>query len=153
MNKILILLMLISSFSIAGETVLMNPNDVKLGSVLHSELSEALLKRIRTLSDTFEIVDGISYEKSVDLYKRDLDPESNIVIYEEMARVYNKFCASRCSTQDERMDVYRLVLLRSMFSNEETLKRANLKAVSTSEAVKIVGLYKLKEQPIVVIQK
>ncbi|MCJ8312960.1 MAG: hypothetical protein HRU38_12305 [Saccharospirillaceae bacterium] len=50
-----------------------------------------MLVRIKNTTDTFEIVDAITYEMAVDLYKRDYDPESILVIWEEMARVYNDF--------------------------------------------------------------
>jgi len=132
----------------------MDPNDIQLHPTVHESLPPPkMLKRIKVLSDTFEIVDGISYEQSVGLYKRDLNPEPNIVIYEEMARVYNEFCKNRCATQPERMDVYRLVLLRSMFPGNEALKRASLSTVSEKEANQILADYKLKAEPIPVIQK
>jgi hypothetical protein len=142
----------LSYFSYAEKVVEMDPNDIDMGGLIHESLPESLLKRIKYLSDTFEIVDGISYEESVDLYKRDLNPEANIVIYEEMARVYNKFCENRCLDQEERMDVYRLVLLRSMYSSEEAINKVNLSKVSKSEAIKILANYKLKEEPIAVYE-
>lgn len=95
----------------------------------------------------------MSYEKAVDLYKRDLDPESNLVIWEEMARVYNLFCKSRCGTAAERMDVYRALLLRSMLPNEQALARLQAKVITASEASNIVSQYKLEAKPIDVIQK
>lgn len=153
MKKVLIILLFISQASFSESTVEIDPSELQIGPIIHETLPPELLKRIKNISDTFEIVDGIGYCESVDLYKRDLNPEANIVIYEEMARVYKKFCKNRCTTQNERMDVYRLVLLRSMFPENEVLERVHLNVVNKSEAINILKNYKLKAEPITVIQK
>ncbi len=152
MNKFLTILLLFSSSALSADTVEIDPNEVQFNSIQHESLSPELLKRIKALSNTFEIVDGVTYEQSVDLYKRDLDPESNIVIFEEMARVYNQFCNNRCTTDIERQDVYKLVLLRSMFPDNEVLQRIKLNIVKVHEAKTILAGYKLKPEPIKVIQ-
>jgi hypothetical protein len=131
----------------------MDPNDIQVNGYVHKSLPDGLLVRIKATTDTFEIVDGMSYEKAVDLYKRDLDPESNLVIWEEMARVYNIFCKTRCGTAAERMDVYRALLLRSMFSDKQALARLEPKVISTNEAASIISQYNLEAKPIDVIQK
>ena len=110
------------------------------------------MKRIKATTDVFEVVDGTSFEKAVDLYKRDLDPESNLIIWEEMARIYKNFCISRCSTHAEKMDVYRALLLRSMFNKEDALARLKLKVITRKEAKSIVSQYRLEAKPIDVIQ-
>ncbi|WP_434341113.1 hypothetical protein [Motilimonas cestriensis] len=148
------LLMIVSLACFAEDKVMeMDPNDIQMNGYVHKSLPEELLSRIKATTDTFEIVDGISYEKAVDLYKRDLDPESNLVIWEEMARVYNLFCKSRCGTAAERVDVYRALLLRSMLPNEQALARLQAKVITASEAANIVSQYKLEAKPIDVIQK
>ncbi len=149
-KKYLLSLLIVSSLLNAEESKIMDPNDIKMGQVLHEKLSNDLLKRIKSVTDVFEIVDGISYEESVNLYQRDLDPEANLVIYEEMARVYKEFCSTRCSTQTERMDVYKLTLIRSMFEESEVLQRIDLNSLSQQEAISIIKSYKLKPEPIAV---
>lgn len=136
----------------AGQTVTVNPNDIQMSEYRHKELPPALLKRIKAVTDTFEIIDGISYDKAVDLYKRDLNPEENLVLWEEMAKGYKSFCAFRCKSPQERMDVYRLLLLRSMFNDKESLKRANLKVLQPSEATAVLKLYHLPPKPIEVVE-
>jgi len=135
-----------------GKTVIMDPNDVQLNDYVHKELPPELLKRIKATTDVFEVVDGTSFEKAVDLYKRDLYPESNLIIWEEMARVYKSFCKSRCSTHAERLDVYRALLLRSMFNEVDALARLKTKIITRMEAKIIVSQYKLKAKPIDVIK-
>ena len=152
--KVVILAINFSFLSLArGETITMNPNDIKLNNYVHKNLSPELLKRIKATTDVFEVIDGISYNEAVDLYKRDLDPESNLIIFEEMARVYKKICNSRCSTKAEKLDVYQILLLRSMFSSEETLSKLKTSVITRKQAEYIVSQYRLKAKPIDVIQK
>ncbi|BCG24271.1 hypothetical protein TUM18999_24620 [Pseudomonas tohonis] len=140
------LAVLLTGHAAAAQTV--DPNSVRLNDRVHEQLSPQVLARIRAVTQVFEPIDGISYERAVDLYKR--DAEANLVIFEEMARVYREFCASRCSRPEERMDVYRLVLLRSMYSFAETLRQAQLDVLSKAEAQAIVDAYRLKAIPITV---
>jgi hypothetical protein len=147
------ILILSQAVNAQDNIVTMDPNQIQMNGYVHEKLPEEMLKRIKVTTDTFEAVDGISFEKAVDLYKRDLDPEANLVIWEEMARVYNIFCKSRCETASERKEVYRALLLRSMFSNQEALARLQPKSLSVMEAQSIISQYKLAAKPIDVIQK
>jgi hypothetical protein len=150
--RYIIFIVLVSGIqSVFAEKI--DPNKVQLGHYIHKELPPALLARIKATTDTFEIVDGITYEQSVDLYKRDLDPESNLVIWEEMARAYKVFCQSRCKTAAERKDVYRALLLRSMYSEQETLSNFKPEVITESEAKSIISQYKLDAKPIDVYQE
>jgi hypothetical protein len=133
--------------------VTMDPDEIQISDYMHEKLPQEMLSRIKITTDTFEIVDGISYANAVDLYKRDLDPESDLVIWEEMARVYNMFCESRCETDAERKEVYRALLLRSMFTSQESISKLQPTALSIEEAKSIISQYRLKAQPIVVYKK
>lgn len=147
-------LMIFSIGSFAdNKAIEIDSNQIQINGYVHKSLSEDLLLRIKVTTDTFEIVDGMSYLQVVDLYKRDLDPESNLVIWEEMARMYNIFCESRCRTAEERMDVYRTLLLRSMFSDVQSMARLQLKVISTKEAVNLISQYRLEAKPIDVVQQ
>ena len=141
-------LLFVSSQLLAEETTLVDPKEIQYNHYMHDSLPEELLVRIKATTDIFESIDGVSYEKAIDLYKRDLDPESNLEIWEEMVRVYKLFCTDRCSEQEEKNDVYRTLLTRSMFNNEETLVRIELQSISKKEAKEIVSMYKLKAIPI-----
>ena len=148
---------LILSFPVAvhaqEKVITMDPKQIQLSGYMHESLTQDMLRRIKVTTDTFEVVDGVSYEKAVDLYKRDLDPESNLVIWEEMARVYNIFCKTRCNTAAKRKEVYLALLLRSMFTSEESIARLQPNVLSLTEAKSIVSQYKLEAKPIDVIQQ
>jgi len=141
------------SLAPAQQTAVMDPDKIQMGPYRHSRLPATLLQRIRATTDTFESIDGVTYEEAVDLYKRDLNPEENLLLWEEMAKAYKSFCRDRCATSEERMDVYRTLLLRSMFSNEEVLTRSDLKVLSSTEAKEIMQLYTLPPKPIDVVQE
>jgi len=132
---------------------IIDPNKIQLNSHVYKKLSPELLTRIKATTDVFEIVDGMSYKKVVDLYKRDLDPESNLIIWEEMARVYKLFCKSRCKNHAERMDVYRALLLRSMYTDSNALKNLKTNVITRKEAKNIISQYRLEAKPIDVIKK
>ena len=136
---ILSILLVTSISSLAEKTVTMNPKDIQFSKYHHKELSPDLLRRIKATTDVFERIDGL-----VDLYKRDLNPEENLVLSEEMVRAYKGFCKStRCISPEERMDVYRTLLLRSIYSDSEVLKQSKFKALKPSEALDLMKLYRL----------
>lgn len=152
--QIVTILTLLATANVSvAETVTIDPNEVSLNEHIQSSLPPELLPRIKATTNVFQPVDGISYEQAVDLYKRDLNPESNLIIWEEMARVYTAFCAARCTSPEERIDVYRALLLRSMYSPEETIKKLQLNALNKAEVLSIINQYNLKPEPIPVVVK
>ena len=143
--------LLMPGFSSAQKPVTMNPNDIQFNGYHHKDLPSPLLKRIKATTDVFEPIDGLSFEKAVDLYKRDVNPEENLVLWEEMVRAYKIFCKARCSSPSERMDVYRALLLRSMYSDQEALKQAKLNVLQPHEALAAMKSYRLPPKPIEVV--
>jgi hypothetical protein len=136
----------------AQQPTVLNPNDVQISPYRHNELPLQLLKRIRATTDVFARIDGLTYEKAVDLYKRDLNPEETLVLWEEMVRAYKSFCQSRCNTAPERMDVYRALLLRSMFEEQEAVRRTQPKTLTVMDVQSVVKLYRLPAKPIDVVK-
>ena len=136
----------------AQKATTIDPNQVQLSPRRHAELPASLLKRIRATTDVFEKIDGISYEQAVDLYKRDVNPEENLVLFEEMVRAYTLFCKSRCKSATEQKDVYRALLLRTGFDNAEAIRRTNPAVLTNAEVGSVVKLYRLPAKPIEVVK-
>ena len=153
MIKQLTLIIFLLFFHALSNAEEMDPNEIQIGPILHESLPESLLVRIKALTDTFYEFDNIGYEQSVDLYKRDLDPESNILIYEEMARVYKGFCSKHCLSKAAKIEAYKLVLLRSMFPGLEALEKVSLSEITRKEAIELLNSYKLNAEPITVYEK
>lgn len=130
-----------------------DPNSIKASKYVHQSLPSNLLKRIKAITDVFETVDGISYEQAVDLYKRDLNPEKELVIFEEIAKVYQSYCNSHCKTKTEKEDVYRLLITRSMFTKKETLLLFKPMTLRKEQIEIILNQYTLAAEPITVTQK
>lgn len=129
-------------------TAVVDPNSIQASKYIHQSLPTNLLKRIKAIKDVFETVDGISYEQAVDLYRRDLNPEKELVIFEEIAKVYQSYCNSHCKTKTEKEDVYRLLVTRSMFTKKETLLRFAPMTLRKEQIESILNQYTLAAKPI-----
>lgn len=123
------------------------------GPIRHEVLGEELVERISRLQETFEEVDGSSLEEWIDNFRRDLDPESEVLVWEDMAAAYTKYCDGRDLALTEKQDVYSLVLLRSMMPSERVLGRAQLKLLSSEQAVEVLSGYPGQSKPITVIRE
>jgi hypothetical protein len=145
--------LLFSTLCGAEQITTIDPNLLQQSGYVHAKLPVNILARIKATTDVFELVDGINYEKAVDLYRRDVDPESNLVIFEEMARVYKDFCVKRCKLLAEKQDVYKALLIRSMYKTEQALSLFKPVVISRKEAELVIRQYRLEEQPIIVYKK
>ncbi|WP_394781437.1 hypothetical protein [Undibacterium sp.] len=111
------------------------------------ELAPAFLKRIHTITDAFEKIDGISYDQAVDLYKRDPDRNANLALWEEILKAYKSYCHFRCKTEVEQLDVYRVLLLRSMYTEDEALRQARPRILTPEQAKTLMRYYSLPPKP------
>lgn len=118
------------------------------GPVRHEQLSAAQMERIKKLQQTFSEVDPMPLEKWVDDFKRDLNPDRELRVYEGMAEAYTAYCSGRNLTPLAKQDVYQVVLLRSSAPDAEVLQQLNLKALSIDDAKEILKLYKAPPAPI-----
>ena len=134
--------------SVGPEIQMMDPNEIAFSDYQYESFPDAFLNRIKVTTDAFEEIDGVSFEQAVDLYRRDFDPESNIVIWEEMVRVYNLYCEKNSPTLAVKKDVYNTLLLASMFSKDEVLVRVNANNLSDIDIEQLVSSYSLAPEPI-----
>ena len=153
--KLLVAIALTSTCSVvlAQKTTIVDPNSIQLSPRRHAELPASLLERIRNTTNVFEKIDGISYAQAVDLYKRDLNPEENLLLFEEMAKAYLAFCKERCKSAAEQKEVYRALLLRTMFEHREAVRRAEPRVLTVAEVEQVVKLYRLPARPIPVVKE
>ena len=129
-----------------------NTNQIQRGPIQHDALPDDLLARIKAVHETFADVDETPLEKWIDDFKRDLDPESNIRIWEDTQIAYNSYCKDRNLTLEVRKEVFKIVLLRSMMSDNDVLERLELKHVSLDDVQIILAAYPSEPKPIDVIQ-
>jgi hypothetical protein len=128
------------------KTSVVDPKNIQSSKYVHQSLPTNLLKRIKSITDVFETVDGV-------IYKRNLNPEKELVIFEEIARVYKSYCKFHCKNKVEKEDVYELLITRSMFTKKETLLRFKPMTLRKEQIEIILNQYTLAAEPIDVIIK
>lgn len=125
-------------------------NQLHPGPIRHPTLTDAQVQRIKTLQQTFRDVDPMPLEKWLEDFKRDLNPEREIRIYEVMAKAYRDYSAGKKLTQQAKEDVFQVVLLRSGAPESEVLPRLKLKTLSLDDAKEILQHYNTAPVPVTV---
>jgi hypothetical protein len=137
-----------ASTSPGGQTQWIDPNKLEAGPIRHANLTDEQISRVRRLQKTFSEVDPSSVEKWTEDFRRDVNPEREMAIWESMATVYETFTATNSLTLAGKKEVYQIVLLRSGAPEGEVLKRLDLKILSEKDARAIMALFTSKPQPI-----
>src|ERR1035438_7027701 len=124
-------------FKLVRKTIRMS--DIQPGPILHKHLSPDLEERIRKLEPVFAEVYPNSHEEWLEGFQRDLNPESEVRIWEAFASAYQAFLAKRAVILPAKKEVF-LLLVTSGGTEEETLARVNLKHLSPNEAKELLRL-------------
>lgn len=114
---------------------------LKPGPIQHSQLTADQLERIKRLRQTFADVDESSLETWIDNFKRDANPDTEIAVWERIARAYQAYCSERDLSIEAKKEVQTVLLLRSMTSEEEVLKGSKLKLLSAEDAKEVMKRY------------
>jgi hypothetical protein len=129
---------------------LVDPNTIEQGSILNETLTDKQIEQITYLFETFKEVDSTPKEKWIDDFKKDLNPDNEIAIWMMMANAYNNFCDNKTISLDTKKEVFKLVLIRSSFPENEVLKQIDLTYLSEDEAKSILVAYTLDAEPITI---
>lgn len=119
-----------------------DPNELEPGPIRHESLPVDLLGRIRRIHDTFAEIDGISLEDRIDSFRRDVHPENEVALWELVAEAYRGFCKGRGLSAEAKREAYSVALMRSMTSEEEVLKRVQLKVLSKEAAMDLLRRFR-----------
>lgn len=114
-----------------------NPAELKPNSMQHEQLTEDQSQRIKKLHETFAEVDKSSMEMWFDNFKRDMNPDKEIAVWERIAKNYTNYTSQKETSPQLKEDVFQTLLMCSMSSDEETIKSLKLKILSQDEARKI----------------
>jgi len=112
-------------------------------------LTADMKRRLKAITDVFYKIDGISFERAVEINEEDANPEKNISIYEEMVRVYEEACSVRPMGHAEKQEIYNILLLRSFYDEQETISRIEPQILPRLEAISIIKQYRLAAEPAV----
>jgi hypothetical protein len=86
-------------------------SDIQPGPIRHPVLPDGFIERVRAFKATLGDVDAASLDQTIDNFKRDAHPESELVIWERIASMFAAYL-SRNPTTDRsiRKEVYSVLL-------------------------------------------
>jgi hypothetical protein len=105
------------------------------GPIWHETLSEQQLARIRRIKETFAEVDNRTLDKWIDGFRREPNIEREMGLCELMAMAYSRYVESHTLTLEGKNEVFKVVILRSMASEEEVLGHLDLKILTKEDAI------------------
>ncbi|MCW0219882.1 MAG: hypothetical protein OJI67_16270 [Prosthecobacter sp.] len=121
--------------------------DIQMGPIRHSQLSDELLARITAIEGKVAEVYPQTHEQWVEGFQRDMDPEIEIAIWENIASAYQTFTTPRNLSRPAKLEAFGLLLVRSS-SADMADSYSKLKHLSLPEAKELISLYSATPQPI-----
>lgn len=122
----------------AGSVQWVDPAELRLSPIRRERLSDEQMARLERIHETFADVDGMTLYDRLDGFLRDMNPDRELDIWETMAWHYERFVESRPLSHDAKQEAYKVVLMRSMASEEDVLERVPLSALSREEAIDLM---------------
>jgi outer membrane lipoprotein-sorting protein len=121
-----------------------NPKNIQISEVMHNSLTKEQIQKIEKIQSTLAEVHSVSLEETINIFKRDQNPESEINIWLQIANTYEWYLNSK-TKQDlkTKQEVFRLILSRSMMSEEEAISDSELEILTEKEAKEILSHYTL----------
>jgi hypothetical protein len=108
--------------------------------IRHQKLPPDLEERIRKFEPVFEEVYPKSHEEWLEGFKCDINPQSEVRLWEAMAYAYQTFLRNRSFSRPARKEIFGL-LVTAGGTIEETLSLAKLDYLTRSEATEVLQLY------------
>ncbi len=123
-----------------GEIQWIDPNELQQGPIKRDLLTAEQMKRITALQKVFVEIDKQTVDQWADNFKRDLNPDNELAIWERMASVYSRYCDKHQQlTLDAKQEVYKVVLLRSMASPDDVIARLELTILTEQDAREVMA--------------
>ncbi len=89
----------------------MKLSDLKQGPVRQEALPDGFIIRMQKYKKILEEVETTSLEKTINTFQRDWDPESELVVWEKIAKVYDDFISQRPEyTLEQKKEVFNKIL-------------------------------------------
>lgn len=156
-NIITILTLLFSCHSKKenNEIVNLDSEQIKLGEIVHDTLSAEQLLKIKHIQSTFQEVYPVTLEETIINFKRDQNPDNEIVVWLDMSSAYENYLKSQTNNLDltKKQEVFKLLLSRSMMPSNEAILNSELKILDENETNKVLSFYTESPKPIKVYQK
>jgi len=128
-----------------SKMIMIDPSELKPGPIQHEDISESQLGKIKSIHKTFEEVYPISIEETITNFKRDLNVDNEINLWMKMKETFISIVNdSKYTNVEQRKEVFKLILMRSMMSNDDVRKNARLKVIDNESAVTILNQFESK---------
>lgn len=114
------------------ETVAVPLSQLKKAPVGTSQLTSALIDRMRIVHAVFREVNDVSLIQTIENFSRDAHPEVELEVWENMVRVYIELDAQFGLTHVQKQEAFKLILFRSM--EREAAVRSQFSCTSLSKA-------------------
>ncbi|MCJ8330696.1 MAG: hypothetical protein HRT89_19075 [Lentisphaeria bacterium] len=136
------------------KTIEIDPSELQLAPIQHEQLSEEQLRRIQKIYKALDGIDGQSIDSWIEDFKRDLDPNPNILIWEQIAEAYTNYLSQKELSPQQKYDAYLILLIRSMVPNDDVMPRVKekLKALTEKDVKDVLSFYRWNAEPITVIK-
>ena len=92
------------------------------------------MQRIAAVQKVFAEVDSTPPEKWIEDFKRDMNPDRELAIWEAMAAAYSKQNSAKAFSLPQRKELFGVLLTGSGASEDEAIKHLKLKVLSEDEA-------------------
>ncbi len=90
-------------------------SEIKSGPIRHSDLPKSFLERIKSFGEKISEIEALSYEESVDSFKRDMCPGREIRIWEVITETYDDYILTRpLLSIEQKKEIYSIILDSSM---------------------------------------
>lgn len=120
----------------------MDVQSLRPGPVRHPSLPDELVARVQAFHETLQAVDGFTLEERLDGFRRDVHPEREVAVWERLAGVYRAFCRDHSPSPEARKEAYRVLLLRSMASEEEVRRQLLPEHLSANQVAELFRMYR-----------
>ena len=109
------------------------------GPIRHPVLPDDFIERIKAFKETLGDVDGVSLEQTIDNFKRDTHPETELVIWERIASTFQMFLSHDPTTDPAiRKDILAVLIGASMGTEDHP----NIKHLSNDQIKHLVANYR-----------
>ncbi|MEO8255531.1 MAG: hypothetical protein ABI554_14210 [Flavobacterium sp.] len=127
-----------------------NPNDIRINEVVHDSLTSEQIEKIKTIHNIFAEVDKSSLEQTITDFKRDLHPDNEIEIWLQMANAYKNYLSKNSKNLEEKKEIFKLILCRSMMNTEKAIENSDLKYLNKEDAEEVLSFYNNEPKPLTV---
>jgi hypothetical protein len=120
-------------------------SNLKEGPIRHTELPAALVARIKAYKRILDDADPTTLEQAIDNFKRDSNPENELVIWERIASTYQLYLTENPTTDfATRREVCAVLIGASMGVDDWS----NIRRLSDGQIERLVSSFYGRQEPL-----